>query len=80
MYVAVDDHSRNAIMRVLEDEIAESVTKHLIETYQHYASKSIVVKRVFTDNGSGLQIKNFCRGLPNTEREESIYDALHSVD
>ena len=80
MYLAVDDHSRYAIVRGLADETAESVTKHLIEIYQHYASKSIVVKRVLTDNGSGLQIKNVCRVVPNTEREARIYEALHSVD
>ena len=38
---------------VLEDETAESVTKRLIEIYQRYASKGIVVRRVLTHNGSG---------------------------
>ena len=31
MCVAVDDHSRYATVCVLEDETAESVTKHLTE-------------------------------------------------
>ena len=34
IHVAVDDHSRYATASVMEDETAESVTKHLIETYQ----------------------------------------------
>ena len=63
-----------------ESETAESVTKHLIETYQHYASKCIVEKRVLTDYGSGLQIKNVCRGVPNSEREAHIYEVLNSVE
>ena len=46
-------------MSVLEDETAESVTKHLLETYQHYASIGIVIKRVLTDNGSGYRSKMF---------------------
>ena len=57
MHVAVDDHLRYATVSVIEDEIAESVTKHLIETYQLYASKSIDVKRVLTYNGSGYRSK-----------------------
>ena len=57
--VAVDDHSRYALASVMEDETAESVTKHLIETYQFYASKGIEVKRVLTDNGSGYRSKMF---------------------
>ena len=66
MHVAVDDHSRYATMSVMEDKTAESVTKHLIETYQHYASIGIAVKRVLTDNGSGYRSKMFaetCRTL-----------------
>ena len=34
MHVAIDDYSRYATVSVLEDETAESVPKHLIETYQ----------------------------------------------
>ncbi len=59
MHVAVDDHSRYATVSIYEDETAESVTKHLIETYQHYASRGIVIKRVLTDNGSGYKSKMF---------------------
>ena len=59
MHVAVDDHSRYATVSVLEDETTESVTQQLIETYQHYASRGIVTKRVLTDNGSGYESKMF---------------------
>ena len=59
MHVAVDDRSRYATVSAMEDEIAECVTKHLIETYQNYASKGIVVKRVLTDNGLGYRSKMF---------------------
>ena len=44
MHVAVDDHSRYASVSIMEDETAESVTKHLIETYQQYAARGIVIK------------------------------------
>ena len=47
MHVVADDQSRYATVSVLEDETAKSVTKHLIETFQHYPSKGIAVKRVF---------------------------------
>ena len=53
MHVAIDDYSRYATLSVLEDETAESVTKHLIDTYHHYAASGIVMKRVLTDNVSG---------------------------
>ena len=59
MHVAVDDHSRYATVSVLEDETAESVTKHLIDTYHHYAARGIVMKRVLTDNDSGYISKRF---------------------
>lgn len=59
MHVALDDHSRYAIVSVLEDKTTESVTKHLIESYQHYVPKRIGVKRVLTDNGSMYRSKMF---------------------
>ena len=59
MHVAVDDHSRYATVSVFEDETAESVTEHLIQTHQHYTSQGIVIKRVLTDNGSGYRSKKF---------------------
>ena len=59
MHVAVDDHSRYASVSIFEDETAESVTKHLIETYQHYAAQGIITKRVLTHNGSGYKSKMF---------------------
>ena len=59
MHVAVDDHSRYASVSIFEDETAESVTKHLIATYQHYAAQGIIIKRVLTDNGSGYKSKKF---------------------
>ena len=34
MHLAIDDHSHFATVSVVEDETAESVTKHLVETYQ----------------------------------------------
>ena len=59
VHIAVDDHSRYATASVMEEEKAESVTKHLIETYQFYATKGINVKRVLTENGSGYRSKFF---------------------
>ena len=48
MHVALNDQSRFATVNVSEDDIAKSVTKNLIETYQHYAFKGIVVIQVLT--------------------------------
>ena len=59
MHVAIDDHSRYASVSIMENETAESVTKHLIETYQQYAARGILIKRVLTDNGSGYKSKMF---------------------
>ena len=50
----------------MADETAESVTKHLIETCQDYASRCTKIKRILTDNGSGYRSKMFadaCRTL-----------------
>ena len=41
------------------NETTESVTRHLIVTYKHYASRGIVIKRVLTENGSGYKSKMF---------------------
>ena len=59
MHVTVDDHALYAAGSVFEDETAESVTKHLIQTHQHYNSNGIVKKRVLTDDGSGYRSKKF---------------------
>ena len=59
MHVAVDDHSRYASDSIMEDETAESVTKHFIETYQRYDARGIDIKRVLTNNGSGYNSKKF---------------------
>ncbi len=59
MHVAVDNHSRYETVSIFEDETAESVTKHLLETYQEYTSRSITIKRSLTDNGSRYKSKMF---------------------
>ena len=59
MHVAVDDHSRYASVSIFDDETADSVTQHLIDTYNFYASQGIVIKRVLTDNCSGYKSKKF---------------------
>ena len=59
MDIAIDDHSRYVSVSLMEDETAESVTKHLIETYQQYAPSCTVIERVLTDNGSGYKLKQF---------------------
>ena len=54
-----DDQSRYASVSIFDDETAESVTQHLINTYIYYASQGIVIKRVLTDNGTGYKSKKF---------------------
>ena len=58
-HVAIDDHSCYASVCIMYGETAESVTKHLIETYQQYAARGILIKRVPSDNGSGYKSKMF---------------------
>ena len=88
MRVAVNDHSRYATVCVLEDETAESVTKHLTDAYHRYAARGIVLKRVLTDNGSGYKSKRFgeaCKTLnvkhvftkPYTPRKMVKLNALY---
>ena len=55
MHVAIDDHSSYASVRIMDDETAESVTKHLM----NYGVHGIVIKRVLTDNRSGYKSKKF---------------------
>ena len=59
MHVAIDDHSRYSSVSIMEGVTAESVTKHLTDTYYHYAARGIATKRVLTDNGSGYKSKKF---------------------
>lgn len=44
MHVAVDDHSRHAPVSILADETADSVPQHILDKYQEYPSKGIVIK------------------------------------
>ena len=53
MQVAVDEHSRYALVSIMEDETAESVTKNLIG----YAARGKVKKRMLNDIGSGYKSK-----------------------
>ena len=57
--VAVDDRSLYASVSIMENETAERVTKHLLEIYQQYTARGILIKRLLTDNGSGYKSKIF---------------------
>ena len=57
MQVAVDDRSRYALVVIMEDETAKSVTKNIIE----YATRGIDTKRVLNDDGSGYKSKMFAQ-------------------
>ena len=77
MHVAIDDHSRYAAVSIMEDETAESVSKHLIETYQHNAAQGIHIKRVLTDNGSGFKSKMFAEAC-QTLTVKHIFTKLYT--
>ena len=77
MHVAIDDHPRYASVSIMEDETAESVTKHLIETYQHYAAHGIHIKRVLTDNGLGYKSKMFSEAC-QTLKVKHIFTKLYT--
>lgn len=59
MHGVVDDHSPYASVNIYNDEAAECVTQHLIDTNQHYGSYGLGIKRVLSDNGSSYKSKKF---------------------
>lgn len=61
VHVAIDDHSRVAIARILPDEKKESAIAFLETAFSYYRNLGITISRVMTDNGSCFRSKAFIR-------------------
>ena len=58
-HVAVDDHSRWAMVELRPAEDAESCTRFLESVISAYTDQDITIQRVITDNGSGYRSRRF---------------------
>ena len=58
-HVAVDDHSRWAMVELRPAEDAESCTRFLAAVISTYTKQGITIRRVMTDNGSGYRSRRF---------------------
>jgi transposase InsO family protein len=58
-HVAVDDHSRWAMVELRPREDAESCTACLAAVINAYAQRGITIRRVITDNGAGYRSRRF---------------------
>ena len=58
-HVAVDDHSRWAMVELYPREDAESCVRFLESVISAYAEQGITIRRVMTDNGSGYRSRRF---------------------
>jgi transposase InsO family protein len=61
VHVCIDDASRIAFSRVMEDERKESAVAFLKAAVAYYASLGVKIERVMTDNGSCYRSKAFAR-------------------
>jgi transposase InsO family protein len=61
VHVCIDDASRIAFSRVMNDEKKESVVAFLKAAVAYYASLGVRIERVMTDNGSCYRSKAFAR-------------------
>lgn len=59
VHVCIDDHSRIAFSRVMEDERKQSAVAFLRAAVAYYESLGVTVERVMTDNGSCYRSKAF---------------------
>ena len=57
VHVCIDDASRVAFSQILPDEKKESAVAFLRATVAYYASLSVTITRVMTDNGSCYQLQ-----------------------
>jgi transposase InsO family protein len=64
LHVAVDDHSRVAFVRVLEDEKGPTCTRFLEEATAFFAQLGVSIERVMTDNAKNYTLsRDFCAAL-----------------
>lgn len=61
LFVAVDDHARNAFTTMKPDEKTPQAVAFLKEAVAYYASLGVSIKRLLTDNGSAFRSKDFAK-------------------
>jgi transposase InsO family protein len=59
VHVAIDDHSRIAFSRILQDEKQHSAVEFLKLAVQYYEALGVRIERVLTDNGSCYRSRAF---------------------
>jgi len=58
-HVAVDDHSRNAVVELRTSERGADCAAFAAEVIRHYADHGTPIQRILTDNGSGYRSDAF---------------------
>ena len=58
-HVAVDDHSRHAVVQLRPSERGTDCAAFLAEVIRHYADDGTPIQRILTDNGSGYRSDAF---------------------
>ena len=59
VHVAVDDHSRTAVVAMAEDEQKDTAAAFLDHVVAHYRQRGVRLQRVMTDNGSAYRSRDF---------------------
>ena len=59
VHVAIDDHSRTAVVAMAEDEHKDTAAAFLDHVVAHYRQRGVRVQRVMTDNGSCYRSRDF---------------------
>ena len=59
VHLAIDDHSRVSFALIKADECGHSCAQFLRQAVAYYASLSVQIDRVMTDNGTGYRSKAF---------------------
>jgi transposase InsO family protein len=59
VHVAIDDHSRLAFSRILDDERHPSVIAFLLAAVQYYQALGIRIRAILTDNGGSYRSRAF---------------------
>jgi transposase InsO family protein len=59
-HVAIDDHSRHAIVQLRTSERGRDCTAFAAEVIRTYAEQGTPIQRILTDNGAGYRSHAFC--------------------
>ena len=80
VHTVLDDHSRVAYAEIHDDETAATATAVLRNAVAWFADRGVVVERVLSDNGSGLQGPPLARHLRRAGHHSEEDSALPPPD